>query len=89
MAVTCLVVGFLLLMVPVVVLVASPGFGFCASALNAAWICRTPSGEGGASNAQGEGYLLGIAMFQPASTQFAPKRKRRFNSADTTPLLME
>jgi hypothetical protein len=55
MMISCLVVGVLQLMVPVVVLVASPGFGFCASALNGAWICRTPTGEGGASNAQGEG----------------------------------
>jgi hypothetical protein len=55
MMISCLVVGFLLLMVPVVVLVASPGFGFCASALNAACICRTPTGEGGGSKAQGGG----------------------------------
>lgn len=79
MAVTCLVVGFLLLMVPVVVLVASPGFGYCASTLNAAWICRTPSGEGGASNAQGGGISLESRCFSQRALN-----SRQSANADST-----
>ena len=84
MMISCLVVCVLLLMVPVVVLVASPGFGFCASALNGHGYAERQLAKVALATPRGRGNLLGIAMFQPASTQFAPKRKRRFNSADTT-----
>jgi hypothetical protein len=59
---SCVLAGFLPLMAVALLLVASLLLRsqlLCTSALNAACTCRTPSGKGGGSKAQGEGYLLG------------------------------